>query len=101
VSGGCAGDKLLDGGLCRETKFPCDCVTSRGGDIGSLLIFTDSGDVLGGGVLLLTDKCGKPALDDADVGLPWFSPPANEFCVDQVCIKPGELKPTKFKSEFS
>jgi len=36
-------------------------LTSRGGDIGSLFILTESGDDDGGGVLLLTDKCGKPA----------------------------------------
>ena len=56
---------MLEEGLCRFTKLiDCWWFPSRGGEMGSLLILTESGDEDGGGVLLLTDKCGKPELVD-------------------------------------
>lgn len=45
---------------------------SLGGEIGSLLILTGSGDEAGGGVLLDTARCGSPLVWASDVGIWWL-----------------------------
>lgn len=61
--------------------WPSACewlLASRGGEMGSLLIFTGSGDVEGGGVLLDTAKWGRPLEKKGDlnreVTLKWTDP---------------------------